>query len=198
MSNTESTQGSVPSQTEEGHFESTFKGNTFSKRSHPTSEEQEGTVDADPPELTLQEVSDNAMAWRKEAFGERPFTAPLHHLQKEVKEAIESDGNIMELADCLLLLLDAFCLRHPTLYATDLLRAAANKVEINKKRKWGKPDEHGAYQHIESKPAESVTDEQDLQEALETIKDIIGLLTYADIFQIAEQALAGRKHSATQ
>ena len=81
-------------------------------------------------------------------FGEnRPFTAPLHHLKKEVDEAIES-GELDEFADMQLLLLDAFRKKFPSLKTGDLLDRCKVKIMICEKREWGQPDENGVIEHM--------------------------------------------------
>ncbi len=83
-----------------------------------------------------------------ETFGkERPYTAPLHHLKKEIEETIES-GDAEEYADCLLLLCDSFRKRHPELDADDLIEIAYQKIKTCRQRKWGDPDENGVIEHI--------------------------------------------------
>lgn len=80
-------------------------------------------------------------------FGkDRPYTAPLHHLKKEVDETIE-DGDIFEYADCLLLLLDSYRKKFPDKSTDELLEACKQKMEINEKREWGEPDDNGVYLH---------------------------------------------------
>ena len=51
-----------------------------------------------------------------------------------------------ELADCLTLLLDVAA--HEFIDVDELLAASEEKMEINKKRKWGEPDENGVVEHI--------------------------------------------------
>ncbi len=53
---------------------------------------------------------------------------------------------IIEYADCLLLLLDAISCEK--LSVKVIVRAAYEKLEINKTRKWGTPDANGIIEHI--------------------------------------------------
>ena len=64
------------------------------------------------------------------------------HLAKEVIELNQSHDP-EEAADCFMLLL-----HHAHKSGYDLLEEAKKKFEINKKRKWGKPDKHGIVEHI--------------------------------------------------
>lgn len=66
-------------------------------------------------------------------FGKnRDPKGPLKHLLKEVNEVIENPEDVTEFADCLLLTIDSIRLNGHTL--NDVIVAAFNKLEINKKR----------------------------------------------------------------
>jgi NTP pyrophosphatase (non-canonical NTP hydrolase) len=92
-------------------------------------------------------------------FNEKRSISISYHLQKEVKELTEilelyfnnpSEQNknkiLEELADCNMLLDD--CASHMKFTAKDIYKAEINKLEINKKRIWGNPDENGVVEHI--------------------------------------------------
>jgi NTP pyrophosphatase (non-canonical NTP hydrolase) len=103
----------------------------------------------------LQSLMDDHGLWSDSTFGpERKPLPVLHHLVKEVPEVIEAiqrlrgdERILMEYADCLLLLIDAA--RRSGYDAKDLLQAGRAKLQINKGRKWGKPDINGVIEHIE-------------------------------------------------
>lgn len=103
---------------------------------------------------TLQLLMDEIKLWSNKTFGEFGGPIPkLYHLMKEVPEAIEackrnaySVESLFEFADCFMLLLDA--VTHSGINAALLLEATNRKLEINKDRKWGKPDENGVVEHI--------------------------------------------------
>lgn len=81
-------------------------------------------------------------------FGNEKDPLPtLHHLSQEVKETIEAPTDVVEYADMLILLMGAF--KRTGGNAIELVQAALDKVEINKIRKWGKPDENGVIKHID-------------------------------------------------
>lgn len=98
--------------------------------------------------------------WSRETFGGGPTPIPntekerrwgmMAHFSKEFDEllgALKTNdpkriGN--ELADCAMLLFDM-----ADISGIDIGAAMLEKLEINKKRKWGKPDEHGCIEHIE-------------------------------------------------
>lgn len=120
----------------------------------------------------LQILMDEIRCWSDQAFGNAQRTkAILFHLKKEVPEAIEAvrqkekvdhDGSVgvgefyrksknaaFEFADCFMLILDAAS--HFGMTANDLFMVTKEKLEINKTREWGKPDENGVVEHIRQK-----------------------------------------------
>jgi len=117
----------------------------------------------------LQKLMNNISDWSNKTFGDGDRSVPiLHHLQKEVVEAIDMviefrdvryDDSVgvgeygriwakmqLEFADCLMLLLDAA--QHVNISAEELINATNHKLEVNKTRIWGKPDENGVIEHI--------------------------------------------------
>ena len=106
----------------------------------------------------LQKLMDDIAEWSDKEFGERQRTVPiLYHLKKEVPEAIDACQNYLEsdfyngrakleIADCFMLILDAAT--HFNMSAEDLIFYTALKLDINKNRKWGKPDVNGVIEHI--------------------------------------------------
>ena len=69
------------------------------------------------------------------------------HLVEEAQEVYEDPDDIMEYADCIMLLLDAA--RISGFSAEDLYQATLKKLEINKARKWGERDERGVVNHVD-------------------------------------------------
>lgn len=99
------------------------------------------------------------VAWQKETFPDATALSKIAHLKKELpelEEAIElemaiKDGTIsmstlMEFADCFFLLFGSAAATGLD-YET-IVSAIEQKFEINKARKWGKPDENGVVEHI--------------------------------------------------
>jgi hypothetical protein len=97
----------------------------------------------------LEDIKNLIAKFSDDTFGtERPFTAPLYHLKKEIEEAVES-GAMEEFVDMLCLLLDAYRKRFPELTTQDLLDFCREKIEVVlPARTWGKPDQHGVIEHI--------------------------------------------------
>ena len=84
--------------------------------------------------------------WSEATFDD-PGPAPkLHHLKAEVDELLAAPFDRIEYADCLILLLDAA--RKAGISGDELLEAAYHKLQVNKRRIWGEPDENGVVQHI--------------------------------------------------
>ena len=114
-----------------------------------------------PTELReLQKLMEDIQEWSDSVFGEwQRNPAIIYHLKEEVDELIavfengvvtqaEKDELKMEFADCLMLLVDSAS--HAFLTANELLIATRKKLEINKLRKWNKPDENGVIEHIKA------------------------------------------------
>ena len=105
----------------------------------------------------LQNLMDEISEWSNATFGEgQRNPAIAYHLKKEVDELIDIFENHpsdeyqrlwFEYADCMMLLLDSAS--HVGFSAEGLLSAVKEKLEINKNRKWGKPDKNGVVEHIE-------------------------------------------------
>lgn len=95
----------------------------------------------------IQRLQNDTGEWSDSVFGaNRSPLAPLHHLKDEVEETISCPRDVMEYADCLILLIDAFRMAGGT--ADNLVEAAFIKLEINKNRIWGEPDINGVVHHI--------------------------------------------------
>ena len=120
----------------------------------------------------IQKLQDDIKKWSDEAFGMYRTGKPIaYHLKKEVDELINALDDLhqgvyandvtvgamqvvnkrhrilMESVDCFTLLLDV--LAHEQFDVNQLIEASYIKLEINKKRKWGEPDENGVVEHIE-------------------------------------------------
>lgn len=122
-------------------------------------------------ESELQKVMDELAEWSDKTFGGQRNPAMLYHLRKEVDEAIEETKNYqnnivknmdiqpsgysgmklyLEYADMFMLLLDSA--RVHGFNAKKIIVAIREKLKINKKRKWGKPDKNGVVEHVPAPP----------------------------------------------
>jgi hypothetical protein len=96
---------------------------------------------------SYQDLQNKIAKWSDKTFGyDRNPCAPLAHLMKEVAETATNYTDIMEYADCMMLILDSARMAGHS--ATEILKATYKKLAINKKRKWGEPDNNGVVEHI--------------------------------------------------
>jgi len=117
---------------------------------------------------SLQRLMNNITGWSDSTFGSKDRNPSIvYHLKKEVDELIEAINVVannknnkapitkieystelakMEYADCFILLLDSA--QHFKISAEELINLANKKLEINKSRAWGKPDENGVCEHV--------------------------------------------------
>jgi NTP pyrophosphatase (non-canonical NTP hydrolase) len=118
----------------------------------------------------LVDLIDDQAGWSQKTFGtdqERGPIGALKHLAKEAVEAEQAWGEYVasggagrvgisaipaagkvkeELADCLLLILDAS--RRAGLKPLDLIHEAQSKMKINKGRTWPKPETDVPVEHV--------------------------------------------------
>lgn len=119
----------------------------------------------------VQKLQNDVKKWSDETFGKHRTGKPIaYHLKKEIDELIEAldvyhqgiySNDIetarlevickkervkMEAADCFTLLIDI--LAHEGIDIEQLIDASFHKLQINKNRKWGKPDKNGVIEHI--------------------------------------------------
>lgn len=112
----------------------------------------------------LQDFMNETSKWSDKTFDDGCFSSersvPIsYHLQKEAAELTHSLSRYYdnrtalnlaaakeELADCMTLILD--CATHFGCNADELVTACYNKLEINKERQWGEPDENGVVEHL--------------------------------------------------
>lgn len=90
-------------------------------------------------------------AWQKETFGQATPLSKIAHLADEVMELYHDliankPERRLEFADCFFLLFGAAAADGMTYQ--DICQAIQEKLEVNKARKWGKPDENGVVKHI--------------------------------------------------
>ena len=101
-----------------------------------------GVLEPDHEKRTLDALQFEVGSWGDRTFPASRVESVLAHFQKEVKELVES-RDPEELADCILLLIHFAHKKGVSL--RDAVRA---KFEINKRRKWGKPDAQGVVEHV--------------------------------------------------
>lgn len=92
-------------------------------------------------------------AWQKATFPNATSESKCHHLVEEVNELLEEtqkefnrDTFGKELADCFILLIGVAS--NAGFDYVDVMRSIDEKMTINRKRKWGKPDANGVVKHV--------------------------------------------------
>lgn len=93
-----------------------------------------------------QQMQNDIGVFTDKTFGESTPQSKAHHLAEEAMEAAADPSDILEWADCTILLLDA--VRKAGFTTDDLYAAVQRKMEINKSRKWGDKDENGVVRHV--------------------------------------------------
>ena len=102
--------------------------------------------------------------WQDKTFGKATALSKMAHLEEELKELnkelmfwIENEDDLTypeanklakerEFADCFILLFGAAA--SDGMSYDDIVRCIEDKMQINYKRKWGKPQENGVVNHI--------------------------------------------------
>jgi hypothetical protein len=107
-------------------------------------------------EEELQKLMDDILEWSGKTFINESSYSKIKHLEREVYELENAifheqgkEETEMEFADCFMLLLASSKMEGMT--ASRLIEVAREKLEINKKRTWGKPDKDGVCQHLSQK-----------------------------------------------
>ncbi len=96
-----------------------------------------------------QDLQDDIAAFTDRTFGHQETPVPkLHHLREEVGELIEEPTDHLEWADCMILLIDAAAKGGYSM--DDLYGFIQEKMDINKARTWGEPDENGVMRHVKT------------------------------------------------
>tara|TARA_R110000744_G_scaffold159562_1_gene275680 strand:+ start:219 stop:521 length:303 start_codon:yes stop_codon:yes gene_type:complete len=95
-------------------------------------------------------VQDDIWEWAKNTFPNSKTDNHLNHLLKEIEELRADPKDLLEYADCFIILLHVAKQNGVTV---DLIQDAVKiKMDINKKRNWTQPDKDGAQHHIEEEP----------------------------------------------
>ena len=94
---------------------------------------------------------ENVTTWQRATFPKANALSKIHHLEQEVQElemdlVSNNEERHLEFADCFLLLFGAASA--DGMSYQDICDAIDEKMEINKKRKWGKPDINGVVNHL--------------------------------------------------
>lgn len=118
--------------------------------------------------------------WSQHQFGDVSAIGPAKHLAKEALEVADAPSDVIEHADCWMLLWDMQ--RRAGISDADLAAAISQKLAINKARVWPAPKEGEAREHKRDEaaltihPADIVPDARDiraaaLREAVKALRD---------------------------
>jgi hypothetical protein len=104
--------------------------------------------------------------WQAETFPDATASSKVQHLKEEVEElsidvAIDGTEKELEFADCFLLLFGAAA--KSGMSYESICQAIDRKMEINKKRQWGKPDVNGVVKHVKDMERNTPTTIGELQ-----------------------------------
>lgn len=89
--------------------------------------------------------------WQKDTFGQATSLSKIAHLAEELQELVvdlkeQNPDRRLEFADCFFLLFGSAAA--DGMSYEDICNAIQEKFEINKARKWGKPNAEGVVNHI--------------------------------------------------
>lgn len=94
--------------------------------------------------MSIQKVINK---WQRKTFPNGTIKGDWNHFVREVTELhsdLENDNDpSLEMADCVILLFGMAGLKN-----VNLMKVVRKKMRINKRRKWGKPDNEGVVSHI--------------------------------------------------
>lgn len=95
-----------------------------------------------------QKLQDDIGLFADVAFENSTARAKALHLAEEAVEAADDPSDILEWADCMILLLDGA--RKAGFTTQDVYQAVLRKMEINKTRQWGARDKDGIVRHVKA------------------------------------------------
>ena len=100
----------------------------------------------------MNELQKALYIWASKQFKGQPISGKFSHLRKEINELEADQKDVMEYADCYMLLMDIAS--NNGILLSDIHTAAQEKLEINKIRKWGKQNKDGSVEHVRGKADE--------------------------------------------
>lgn len=102
------------------------------------------TGDAGPGAVdTLDALADEIRSWQRATFPQATPHSVTEHLRREAIELATAPTDPEEIADVFLLTIGA-----ANAAGHDLVTIVRAKLEKNKARTWGQPDEHGVVEHM--------------------------------------------------
>ena len=98
--------------------------------------------------LDWQKLQDDIGAFTDVTFPKATARSKALHMSEEAKEAADDPSDILEWADCMILLLDGA--RKAGYSTQDIYAGVLRKMEINKNRRWEIPDGEGIARHVKT------------------------------------------------
>ena len=92
-----------------------------------------------------QQLQDDIGIFTEKTFPDATPRSKALHMAEEAIEAANDPQDILEWADCMILLLDAA--RKAGYSTSDIYDGVLRKMEINKTRTWGPKDREGVIRH---------------------------------------------------
>lgn len=94
-----------------------------------------------------QKLQDDIGLFTEKVFPASTASSKAKHLAAEALEAAADPADILEWADCMILVLDGA--RKAGFSVADIHAAVTRKMAINQKRVWAAPDADGVCRHVE-------------------------------------------------
>jgi hypothetical protein len=94
-----------------------------------------------------QQLQDEIGVFTEKTFPDATARSKALHMAEEAQEAAADPADVLEWADCMILLLDAA--RKAGFSTDDIFQAVLKKMDINKQRTWGPRDKDGLVRHID-------------------------------------------------
>jgi hypothetical protein len=93
--------------------------------------------------MSLETLFEEIQVWQRETFPRATALSAANHLVREAKELLEDPSELSELADVIILAVGV-----ADQLGIDIEEVVRIKLEINKERVWGEPDEDGVVEHV--------------------------------------------------
>lgn len=93
--------------------------------------------------MSLESLFEEVRQWQRKTFPTATAKSVAKHLSKEAEELLADPTELSELADVFILAIGV-----ADQLGADIFDVIECKLEINKEREWGEPDEHGVIEHV--------------------------------------------------
>lgn len=93
--------------------------------------------------MSLENLFEEVRIWQRETFPKATAKSAANHLVREAKELLADPTELSELADVFILAVGV-----ADQLGVNIEEVIECKMEINRQRAWGEPDEHGVVEHV--------------------------------------------------